>query len=72
VLVYEDIMPKLKSHRGAAKRFKKTGSGKFVRSKAFKRHILTSKPTRRKRQMRGTEVVSPADAPKLKRMLPYD
>jgi large subunit ribosomal protein L35 len=65
-------MPKLKSHRGAAKRFKKTGTGKFVRAKAFKRHILTSKPTRRKRQMRGTEVVAAVDAPKLKRMLPYD
>ena len=65
-------MPKMKSHRGAAKRFKKTGTGKFVRSKAFKRHILTSKPTRRKRQARGTELVSKADNPKLKRMLPYD
>ena len=65
-------MPKLKSHRGAAKRFKKTGTGKFLRSQAFKRHILTSKPTRRKRQMRGSEVVAAADAPKLKRMLPYD
>jgi len=65
-------MPKLKTHRGAAKRFKKTGTGKFVRAKAFKRHILTSKPTRRKRQARGTELVSPADTAKLKRMLPYD
>jgi large subunit ribosomal protein L35 len=65
-------MPKLKSHRGAAKRFKKTGTGKFVRGKAFKRHILTSKPTRRKRQMRGTQVVDKADQAKLKRMLPYD
>ena len=65
-------MPKLKTHRGAAKRFKKTATGKFLRSKAFKRHILTSKPTRRKRQMRGTEVVNPADAAKLKRMLPYE
>ena len=65
-------MPKIKSHRGAAKRFKKTASGKFKRTKAFKRHILTSKPTRRKRHMRGTVVVSPADAGKLKRMLPYD
>jgi large subunit ribosomal protein L35 len=63
---------KIKSHRGAAKRFKKTGTGKFVRAKAFKRHILTSKPTRRKRHMRGTEVVADADAPRLKRMLPYD
>ena len=65
-------MPKLKSHRGAAKRFKKTGTGKFLRGKAFKRHILTSKPTRRKRQMRGTQVVDKADQAKLKRMLPYD
>lgn len=65
-------MPKLKSHRGAKKRFKKTATGKFMRPKAFKRHILTSKPTRRKRHMRGTVVVSPADAPRLKRMLPYD
>jgi large subunit ribosomal protein L35 len=65
-------MPKLKSHRGAAKRFKKTGTGKFVRSSAFKRHILTSKPTRRKRQLRGNQPVSPADTAKLKRMLPYD
>jgi large subunit ribosomal protein L35 len=65
-------MPKLKSHRGAAKRFKKTAGGKFLRAKAFKRHILTSKPKHRKRHMRGTVVVSPADAGRLKRMLPYD
>jgi large subunit ribosomal protein L35 len=62
---------KLKTHRGAAKRFKKTGTGKIVRASAFKRHILTSKASKRKRQMRGTEVVSDADAPKLHRMLPY-
>jgi len=68
----EDIMPKLKTHRGAAKRFKKTGTGKFVRAKAFKRHILTSKPTGRKRKMRGTTVVAAVDAHKIKRMLPYD
>ena len=65
-------MPKLKSHRGAAKRFKKTGTGKIRRTKAFRRHILTSKSKKVKRHMRGLEVVSPADAPKLKRMLPYD
>ena len=64
-------MPKLKTHRGAAKRFKKTEGGKFVRSKAFKQHILTSKSTKRKRQMRGTAVVAKADAAKLARMLPY-
>ena len=65
-------MPKLKTHRGAAKRFKKTGTGKFLRSKAFKRHILTSKTKQRKRHLKGTHVVDPADAPRLKRMLPYD
>ncbi len=54
-------MPKLKTHRGAAKRFKKTGTGKFVRSKAFKQHILTSKSRSRKRGLKGTVVVSAAD-----------
>jgi large subunit ribosomal protein L35 len=63
-------MPKLKTHRGAAKRFKKTASGKIVRAKAFKRHILTSKTRSRKRKLRGTVVVSPADAKKLRLMLP--
>jgi large subunit ribosomal protein L35 len=65
-------MPKLKTHRGAAKRFKKTGTGKFLRSKAFKRHILTSKPRQRKRQLRGSVVVDAADVRRLRRMLPYD
>jgi large subunit ribosomal protein L35 len=64
-------MPKLKTHRGAAKRFKKTASGKFVRSAAFKRHILTSKSTKRKRQMRGDKDVADQDSAKLARMLPY-
>ncbi|HTL45523.1 MAG TPA: 50S ribosomal protein L35 [Vicinamibacterales bacterium] len=63
-------MPKLKSHRGAAKRFKKTGTGKIVRAKAFKRHILTSKTRSRKRKLRGTVVAAPADQAKLRRMLP--
>jgi len=64
-------MPKLKTHRGAAKRFKKTASGKFLRSKAFKQHILTSKSSKRKRHMRGLAVVSKADSAKLAKMLPY-
>jgi len=64
-------MPKLKTHRGAAKRFKKTASGKFVRSSAFKRHILTSKTTKLKRHLRGDKAVADADAAKLTRMLPY-
>ena len=46
-------MPKLKTHRGAAKRFKRTKSGKFLRGKAFKQHILSSKTRKRKRGLRG-------------------
>ena len=64
-------MPKLKTHRGAAKRFKKTATGRFMRSKAFKQHILTSKTTKRKRSLRGTTTVSAVDTPRLTRMLPY-
>jgi large subunit ribosomal protein L35 len=63
-------MPKLKTHRGAAKRFKKTATGKFLRSKAFKRHILTSKTRSRKRGLRGTFVTSKADTAQLRKMLP--
>ena len=63
-------MPKLKTHRGAAKRFKKTATGKFVRSKAFNQHILTSKSRSRKRSLKGKVVVSPANAKELRRMLP--
>ena len=64
-------MPKLKTHRGAAKRFKRTKRGKFLRGSAFKRHILTSKTTKRKRALRGTTTVSDADAARLALMLPY-
>jgi large subunit ribosomal protein L35 len=64
-------MPKLKTHRGAAKRFKRTSTGKFLRSKAFKQHILTSKSTSRKRKLRGTTTVSKVETAKLARMLPY-
>ena len=64
-------MPKLKTHRGAAKRFKRTKTGKFLRGKAFKQHILSSKTRRQKRRLRGTTLVSKVDTPKLARMLPY-
>ena len=64
-------MPKLKTHKGAAKRFKKTGTGKVVRASAFKRHILTGKTTKSKRQKRGTQQVADQDDAKLQRMLPY-
>ena len=56
-------MPKLKTHRGAAKRFKKTGTGKVVRASAFKRHILTGKTTKSKRQKRGTYYLNYFEAP---------
>jgi large subunit ribosomal protein L35 len=62
---------KLKTHRGAAKRFKKTASGKFRRSQSFKRHILTSKTTKRKRGLRKSVLVAEQDQAKLERMLPY-
>ena len=62
---------KLKTHRGAAKRFRKTASGKFKRAQSFKRHILTSKTTKRKRALRKSVLVSEADQAKLERMLPY-
>lgn len=65
------IMPKMKTHKGAAKRFKKTATGKIKRGKAFKRHILTSKATKRKRHLDADTLVSDADAPKVRRMIPY-
>jgi large subunit ribosomal protein L35 len=64
-------MPKLKTHKGAAKRFKKTGTGKIVRRHSFARHILTSKPRSRKRRLTQAVVADPADQHKLKAMLPY-
>jgi large subunit ribosomal protein L35 len=64
-------MPKLKTHKGAAKRFKRTGSGKLVRRHSFARHILTSKGPARKRRLGQSTVVSDADASKLETMLPY-
>jgi large subunit ribosomal protein L35 len=64
-------MPKLKTHRGAAKRFKKTGTGKIVRRHSGARHILTSKARSRKRRLRQSTVVDPSNAPELNRMLPY-
>jgi large subunit ribosomal protein L35 len=62
-------MPKLKSHRGASKRFKKTGTGKIVRRHAFARHILTSKARKRKRRLTQAVVMDPADAKKIGTML---
>ena len=64
-------MPKLKSHRGAAKRFKSTGTGKFKRSKAYKSHILTKKTTKRKRKLDTPTLVSESDEQRVRHMLPY-
>ena len=64
-------MPKLKTHSGAAKRFKKTGTGKVKRGHSHLRHILTSKTTKRKRGLRKSELLSEADEAKVKRMIPY-
>ncbi len=64
-------MPKLKTHSGAAKRFKKTGTGKVKRGHAFIRHILTSKTTKKKRKLDQSAVLDKADQKKIKRMIPY-
>jgi large subunit ribosomal protein L35 len=61
-------MPKLKTHKGAAKRFKKTGTGKVVRAHAFARHILTSKNRKRKNKLHTSVVADPADQAKLQRI----
>ena len=65
------IMPTLKTHKGAAKRFKKTGTGKYLRGQSKMRHILTSKEKKTKRKLGGQVLVSDADAPKVRRMIPY-
>ena len=62
-------MPKMKTHRGAAKRFKKTGTGKIVRSRRNKQHILTKKSPKRKRHLRMDALVDPVDEKRIKQML---
>ena len=62
---------KVKSHSGASKRFHKTGTGKFLRKKAGKRHILTSKNRERKRRLSGSVVVDETRSAALARLLPY-
>lgn len=64
-------MPKLKTHRGAAKRFKITGTGKVVRNKGYKSHLLTSKPAKRTRRLRQDAVVSETQSKSIKSLLPY-
>jgi large subunit ribosomal protein L35 len=64
-------MPKMKTHRGAAKRFKVTGSGKVKRARGYRRHILTTKSRKKKRQLRKGVLVSPANQKAIKALLPY-
>ena len=64
-------MPKMKTHRGAAKRVKKTATGKLKRMRSNKSHILTKKTRKRKRRLRKPDLVSSADARRLDKILPY-
>jgi large subunit ribosomal protein L35 len=67
----ETMMPKIKTHKGAAKRFKMTGKGKIKRSRAYKSHLLTGKPSKRKKRLRTPTLVSDRECVKIKRLLPY-
>jgi len=64
-------MPKLKTHSSSKKRFSLTGTGKVKRAKAFKRHILTKKTTKRTRKLRKSTIASDANASIIKAMIPY-
>ena len=64
-------MPKIKTKRAAAKRLKRTASGKLKRNQGWKRHMLEWKPPKRKRQLRKATMISKADQPRLGRLVPY-
>ena len=64
-------MPKIKTCRAAAKRFKKTGTGKIMRNKAYKSHILTKKTTKRKRNLRKSTIMDETNVKNMKKVLPY-
>ncbi|MDP2944860.1 MAG: 50S ribosomal protein L35 [Atribacterota bacterium] len=64
-------MPKMKTHKSSAKRFKVSSSGKIIRSKAYKSHIMTKKTAKRKRNLRKDTTVSSAEAKNIKVLLPY-
>ena len=70
-VVYGVIMPKLKTHKGAAKRFRSTASGKFKRGHSHARHILTKKTNKRKRNLDIDTLVSEGDQKRVEKMLPY-
>ncbi|UCC39438.1 MAG: 50S ribosomal protein L35 [Candidatus Aminicenantes bacterium] len=65
-------MPKLKTHKGAKKRFKVTGKKKVVHNKAYKSHILTKKSRKRKRKLGKKELIDGSDKGQIKKMLPYE
>jgi len=65
------MAPKMKTHRGAAKRFKRTRSGKFIRRAAGKRHLLEGKAPGRKRRLRTAKTVHPTEQKRVQRMLPH-
>ncbi|EDY33788.1 ribosomal protein L35 [[Ruminococcus] lactaris ATCC 29176] len=67
----EIIMPKIKTNRAAAKRFKATGTGKLKRNKAYKSHILTKKSTKRKRNLRQATITDATNVKNMKKVLPY-
>lgn len=64
-------MPKMKTHRGAAKRFSLTAKGKIKRSKAYSSHILTKKTTKRKRNLRKSSLLDKSDMNGIKKLIPY-
>lgn len=64
-------MPKMKTNKSAAKRFKRTGTGKLKRHKAYKTHILTKMSPKRRRQLRKSGLISEADAKRIYKLLPY-
>lgn len=67
----ERTMPKIKTNRGAAKRFRKTGTGKIRRNKAYTSHILTKKTTKTKRNLRQGTLVDKNDAKNIQKLIPY-
>lgn len=64
-------MPKIKTHRGAAKRFSLTGTGRVKRSKAYASHILTTKTAKRKRNLRKSTLIDSTNEKAIKKLLPY-
>ena len=64
-------MPKMKTNRGAAKRFKRTADGRFRYRQSYRNHILTKKSSKRKRLLRSVAVIAPADTASVRRLLPH-